>query len=120
MKDKEQDIQKLSLEDSQIETLLETYAEKMKDLRFDPLEHPSNKYLTTYERSYGVDIKHAFGLILRIKKLLKKGKREQALLLLGFVQGILWSNAFFKMSEIEYHNTPKSVELKKSRKQRRK
>lgn len=51
-------------------------------------------------------LRHALGMIAKIRGFLAEDRREKAFRWLGFLQAVLWCHDFYEIEELANHNRP--------------
>ena len=90
-------------------------------MRVEQIQEAINTYRKKFEKlgigtgSFSHDIpldnglhglEHCYGMLSQIEEFLKEGKIDKVYRWLGFIQGVLWADRLYTLSELKSHNKP--------------
>jgi hypothetical protein len=65
---------------------------------------PYDELLRQNEELYFPSLAHCYGMLDQMDKFIDEGRTDKAFRWLGFVQGILWMNSLYSLTDIMNHN----------------
>lgn len=82
--------------------VIEIYRKLFTDEDIGKINYPHDELVDCAET--GLD--HCHGMLDKIVEFVREGRTEKAFRWLGFIQGVLWSNRVYTLTDIKNHNRP--------------
>jgi len=82
--------------------VIEVYRQLFLKRGIGKIDYPHDEILDQAE----VGLEHCHGMLDQMIEFVHKGKIEKAFRWLGFVQGVLWTNGIYTLSQLRDHNRP--------------
>lgn len=76
------------------------YEKEFVNLSIQAIQHADHHCMANPRRA----VEHAHWMLGQMREFVAQGKLEKAQLWLGFVQGVLWTNALYSLEELKSHN----------------
>ena len=88
-----------------VETI-ETYRQLFIERKIGKIDHPHDDMLK--ETEFGLE--HCHGMLDKMIDFVHEGRMEKTFRWLGFIQGVLWANRVYTLTDLKNHNRPDNGE----------
>lgn len=82
--------------------VIEIYRKFFEEKNIDKIDYPDDELLSCTK----MGLSHCYGMIDKMEKFIHEGRIEKAFRWLGFIQGFLWSNRIYTLTNFMDHNQP--------------
>ncbi|MBI2097507.1 MAG: hypothetical protein HYT46_01035 [Candidatus Vogelbacteria bacterium] len=82
--------------------VIETYRQLFIERGIGKTDYPHDDLLDRTE----VGLDHCHGMLDKMVEFVREGRMEKVFRWLGFVQGVLWSNRVYTLTDFRNHNRP--------------
>lgn len=82
--------------------VIETYRQVFLEKNIGKINYPHGNLLDEEAHS----LEHCHGMLDQMIKFVEEGRMEKAFRWLGFIQGVLWSNRVYTLTDLKNHNRP--------------
>lgn len=88
--------------------VIETYRQLFVDKNIGKIDYPHDELLEYAE----IGLSHCHGMLDKMIEFVHEGQVEKAFHWLGFVQGVLWANQAYTLTDLKNHNLMTAEEKK--------
>ncbi len=92
--------------------VIETYRQLFIERGIGKTDYPHDEFLEHVE----VGLDHCHGMLDNMVDFVREGRMEKVFRWLGFIQGVLWSNRVYTLTDLKNHNRPATEEKENERK----
>lgn len=82
--------------------VIKTYRERFEGDGIGKIDYPHDDLLEHAE----IGLEHCHGMLDKMVEFVHEGRIEKAFRWLGFIQGVLWTNRAYTLTELKDHNRP--------------
>lgn len=82
--------------------VIEVYRQFFIENSINKIDYSHDEILEPMEAS----LNHCYGMLDKMVQLIHEGRIEKSFRWLGFIQGVLWVNRAYKLSDLKNHNKP--------------
>ncbi|MFA5157743.1 MAG: hypothetical protein WC451_00935 [Patescibacteria group bacterium] len=82
--------------------VIETYRLRFEGEGIGKIDYPHDDLLDHAK----IGLEHCHGMLDKMVEFVHEGRTEKAFRWLGFVQGVLWTNRAYTLTELKDHNRP--------------
>ena len=82
--------------------VIATYRQRFEDDGIGKIDYPHDDLL----EHVVIGLEHCHGMLDKMVEFVHEGRTEKVFRWLGFVQGILWTNRVYTLTELKDHNRP--------------
>lgn len=86
--------------------VIEGYRQVFVGSNIGKIDYPHDELL--YDKIHGLE--HCHGMLDKMIEFLLEGRTEKVFRWLGFIQGVLWANQFYTLTDLKNHNKPDEKE----------
>jgi len=90
------------MDKKKIKEVIDIYRKKFEDLNIEKEAYPHDEFLNFPE----IGLKHCYSMLDKMEKFLDEDRIEKSFRWLGFIQGVLWSQKIYTLTELMNHNMP--------------
>lgn len=87
--------------------VIETYRKLFVERGIGKIDYPHDHLLDRAE----VGLSHCHGMLDQMVEFAREGRLDKAFCWLGFVQGVLWVNGIYTLTELKDHNRPDNTNI---------
>jgi hypothetical protein len=88
-----------------VREVLATYHRVFEDMGLRKIDYPHDELLDTMEHG----LSHCYGMLDKIGEFVQGGHMEKAFRWLGFIQGVVWADKMYTLTNLMDHNRPKEA-----------
>ncbi len=85
--------------------VIEIYRKRFEKMGIDKADYPHDELL---ENTY-MGLEHCYSMLDKMVEFVREGRMEKAFRWLGFIQGILWVEQEYTLTDLQNHNRPTEV-----------
>ena len=85
-----------------VQEVIDIYREKLTEIGVRPIDYPHDDIVVTSSDKLG----HCLGMLLKMEEFTKENRMDKVFRWLGFIQGVLWSEQVYSMTDLQNHNRP--------------
>lgn len=82
--------------------VIEGYRALFVERGFGVIDYPHDEILDTEEHG----LEHCHGMLDKMVAFVREARMEKVFRWLGFIQGVLWANRIYAMTDLQNHNRP--------------
>ncbi|MDE1941463.1 MAG: hypothetical protein KGI66_05055 [Patescibacteria group bacterium] len=82
--------------------VINVYRRKFKAIGIGKVDYPHDEPLANWE----LGLEHCHGMLDKMEEFVVEGRMDKTFRWLGFIQGVLWSQKVYTLSELKDHNRP--------------
>ena len=82
--------------------VIETYRQFFVEKNVGKIDYPHDDLLERVE----IGLDHCHGMLDKMIEFVHEGQMEKVFRWLGFIQGVLWSNRAYTLTDLKNHNRP--------------
>ena len=82
--------------------VIATYRQRFEDDGIGKIDYPHDDLLEHVE----IGLEHCHGMLDKMVEFVHEGRTEKVFRWLGFVQGVLWTNRVYTLTDLKDHNRP--------------
>jgi metal-responsive CopG/Arc/MetJ family transcriptional regulator len=81
-------------------SVIAIYREKFEALNVDQVDHPHDSHCVSIARS----LEHCHAMLDKMEVFIVEGRMDKVYRWLGFLQGVLWSQGIYTLTDLTNHN----------------
>jgi len=85
---------------------IETYRQLFIERKIGKIDYPHDDMLNGAE----LGLEHCHGMLDKMIDFVHEGRTEKVFRWLGFIQGVLWTNRVYTLTDLKNHNRPDNGE----------
>lgn len=82
--------------------VIELYRQCFSERSIDKIDYPHDEILDKEIHS----LEHCHGMLDEMVKFVHEGRLDKTFRWLGFIQGVLWTNQLYTLTDLKNHNKP--------------
>ncbi len=90
------------MDKKKIKEVIDIYRKKFEDLNVEKSAYPHEENLCSPESG----LSHCHSMLDKMEKFLDEDRIEKSFRWLGFIQGVLWSQKIYTLTDLMNHNKP--------------
>lgn len=83
-----------------IRKVLDIYRRKFENLNINKADYPHGEQLVSSKRG----LEHCHGMLEKVEGFIRENRMDKVFRWLGFIQGVLWDQGLYTLSELMNHN----------------
>lgn len=88
------------MEEEKVQQVINTYRKKFEELGVEKKDYPHEEPLDSLKHG----LEHCHGMLDKMEEFLKEDRVDKVFRWLGFMQGFLWSQKLYTLTELMNHN----------------